>query len=205
MDLMKRYPDKYFDLVIVDPPYFKGPEIPGYYQGTKQKADCGKYKNLNCSWKIVDAIYFYELFRVSKNQIIWGINYFNIALPGGRIIWIKGHGKDTPFSMAEIAYQSFYNRIDIFEYMWSGFWKDGELKEKRIHPTQKPIALYFWLLQKYAKQGNIILDTHVGSASSLIACEELGFDYSACEIDIDMYNSSKNRLEIFRKGNLLFD
>jgi len=204
MDIMKDIPDKYFELAIVDPPYFDGPQKSNYYAGTKQKTAVGKYKDLSKSWELPDKKYFDELIRISKNQIIWGINYFNISMPGGRIVWIKGVEK-SPFSMCDIAYQSFYNRIDMFKYLWSGFWQEEmKNKEQRIHPTQKPIALYRWLLQNYAKPGDKIIDTHSGSGSCAIACHLEKFDFLAIEKDEDYYKASVKRLEEIRSQGVLF-
>lgn len=204
MELMARYPDNYFDLAIVDPPYFDGPQKTGYYKGTKQITNIGDYSDLSMSWDIPDEIYISELERVSKNQIVWGINYFPVARPGGRIVWVKGE-QGSPFSMADIAYHSFYNRIDLFKYTWSGFWQEkGKVREKRIHPTQKPVALYKWLLDKYAKQGDKILDTHLGSGSIAIACHDYGFDLTACELDKDYYNAAMKRLNQHRSQLSIF-
>jgi site-specific DNA-methyltransferase (adenine-specific) len=195
MDMMREFPDKFFDLAIVDPPYFDGPQKPGYYAGTKQRATVGDFKTLVNSWELPDINYFNELKRVSKNQIIWGINYFDVAMPGGRIVWVKGE-QGSPFSMADIAYQSFYNRIDLFKYTWAGFWQEaGKEKEERIHPTQKPVALYKWLLKNYAKQGDKILDTHLGSQSSRIAAYLMGFDFWGCEIDADYFEAGEKRFK----------
>lgn len=195
MVMMARYPDKYFDLAIVDPPYFDGPQKPGYYAGTKQKTKVGNYKTLDKSWGIPDKKYFEELNRVSKNQIIWGINYFDVAMPGGRIVWIKGE-QGSPFSMADIAYHSFYNRIDLFKHTWSGFRQEKGLeKEVRIHPTQKPVQLYRWILDKYAKPDYKILDTHLGSGSIALACHDYGFELTACELDSDYYKSAIERIQ----------
>lgn len=192
---MARFPDKFFDLAIVDPPYFDGPQKPGYYAGTKQRTQVGEYKNLSASWQIPGQEYVDELRRVSKNQIIWGINYFNVAMPGGRIVWVKGE-QGSPFSMADIAYQSFYNRIDLFKYTWSGFWQEaGKEREMRIHPTQKPVALYKWLLKNYAKPGDKILDTHMGSQSSRIAAHQMGFDYWGWELDKDYFDAGNKRFK----------
>jgi site-specific DNA-methyltransferase (adenine-specific) len=182
MDYMKDIPDGFFHLSIVDPPYFDGPQKPGYYSGTKQRCEMG-------------------------NQIIWGINYFNISLPGGRIIWIKGESETSPFSMADIAYNSFYNRIDVYKYTWAGFWQEkGAKREKRIHPTQKPVALYKWLLRNYAKEGDKILDTHLGSASSIIACIDMGFDFMGIELDEEYYAKALQRVNNhLRQGDLTRD
>ena len=195
MEYMATLPDKAFELAIVDPPYFDGPQKPGYYSGTKQRTEVGDYKTLEESWQVPGQKYVDELLRVSKNQIIWGINYFNVAMPGGRIVWVKGN-QGSPFSMADIAYQSFYLRIDLFKYTWSGFWQEaGKEKEQRIHPTQKPIALYKWLLHKYAKPGDRILDTHGGSRSLAIACHQMGFDHVSCELDKDYHEASVKRFK----------
>lgn len=204
MELMARCRDKQFDLAIVDPPYFDGPQKPGYYAGTKQVADVGEYKTLSESWQVPGQEYIDEVVRVSKNQIIWGINYFNVAMPGGRIVWVKGE-QGSPFSMADIAYQSFYNRIDMFKYTWSGFWQEaGKEREKRIHPTQKPVALYQWLLKTYAKEGQTILDTHLGSGSIAIACHDYGFDLTACELDKDYFDAAVKRLSEHQKQIKMF-
>ena len=194
MEYMATLPDKAFELAIVDPPYFDGPQKPGYYSGTKQRTEVGDYKTLEESWQVPGQKYVDELLRVSKNQIIWGINYFNVAMPGGRIVWVKGN-QGSPFSMADIAYQSFYLRIDLFKYTWSGFWQEAGKKETRIHPTQKPIALYKWLLHKYAKPGDRILDTHGGSRSLAIACHQMGFDHVSCELDKDYHEASVKRFK----------
>jgi site-specific DNA-methyltransferase (adenine-specific) len=195
MELMREYPDKHFDLAIVDPPYFDGPQKAGYYKGTKQICNVGEYKDLSKSWSIPDQRYFDELRRVSKNQIIWGINYFKSDLAGGAIVWIKGE-QGSPFSMADIAYQSFYNRIDLFKYTWSGFWQEaGKGREERIHPTQKPVGLYDWLLANYAKDGDKILDTHMGSGSIAISCHYRKHHLTACELDPDYYGAALKRIE----------
>ena len=197
MDLMARYPDKHFDLAIVDPPYgigFDGQRISTSKHGGRKSHS---FKGWDSA--IPDEKYFKELFRVSKNQIIWGANYFTKYLPGsmGWIFWDKGQRICN--SDGELAYSSFnralrvitYNRVEL-------------LKEGTIHPTQKPVALYEWLLSKYAKNGDIILDTHCGSASSLIACENLGFEYVACEKDPDYYQESLKRLRQHTAQKKLF-
>ena len=166
-------------------------------------------------WEIPNKDYFDELFRVSKNQIIWGVNYFDYSFGPGRIVWDKVNGQSS-FSDCEIAYCSLHDSTRMFRYMWNGMMQgksiseghiqqgNKALNEVRIHPTQKPINLYLWLLQTYAKDGDKILDTHVGSASSLIACQELGFEYISCELDKDIFNLAKQRLDDYEKKIKLF-
>lgn len=202
MQGMKQFPDKYFDLAIVDPPYFKGPNKREFYG--RKISSIGVQKKID-NWDIPDNSYFEELVRVSKNQIIWGCNYFNHPFGPGRIVWDKCNDK-TDFSDCEIAYCSLISSVRIFRYMWNGMFQgksisDGtvqqgnkKLNEKRIHPTQKPVALYEWILNRYAKAGDIILDTHVGSASSLIACYNTGHKFVGFELDKYYYDLSKQRL-----------
>jgi len=212
MKLLPDYPDKYFDIAIVDPPYFHGPEKRRYY-GSKlsiTKVNRVYYPEISC-WEKPGSDYFRELFRVSKNQIIWGVNYFDYIFPSsGRIVWDKCNGKTT-FSDCEIAYCSFHDSVRMFRYMWNGMMQgksieeghimqgNKKLNEKRIHPTQKPVKLYEWLLQKYTSPGDIILDTHVGSASSLIAFQKHGYEFVGTEKDPVMYKLSLKRLEDFGK------
>lgn len=204
MDYMRTVPDKFFDLAVTDPPYFDGPQKPGYYAGTKQSADVGEYKDLSKSWEVPGKDYFDQVVRVSKNQIIWGINYYDFAAPGGRIVWVKG-AQGSTFSMAEIAYQSFYNRVDLFNYLWSGFWQEkGMQKEARIHPTQKPVRLYEWILSNYAKPGQKIFDSHMGSGSSAIACNNMNYEMVGCELDIDYYHAACARIAEYAKQERLF-
>ena len=211
MNTMLKYDDKYFDIAMVDPPYFSGPNTRKYYG---RSLSTTKIKRVSYTviddWEIPTAKYFDELFRVSKNQIIWGVNYFIYNFGSGRIVWDKVNGKSS-FSDCEIAYCSFHNSVRLFRYMWNGMMQgksieeghiqrgNKKLNEKRIHPTQKPIDLYIWLLSKYAKEGDKILDTHVGSASSLIACKKLGYDYVGCEKNSEIYYLANKRMqEYFR-------
>ena len=193
MEGMKQFPDKYFELAIVDPPYGIGVD------GQKERYDQHnpKHSRKGHAQKDWDKTtpcgkYFSELVRVSQNQIIWGGNYFVQHFDAGHkgwIVWDKGqHG--LTMSDCELAYSSFDTPTRIFTLN-----RVALLIEGTIHPTQKPIALYKWLLSNYAKQGDKILDTHVGSASSLIACREMGFDYTGYEIDTDYYNAATKRLE----------
>lgn len=181
MDGMSRYPDKYFDLAIVDPPY-RDINDPDQWL----RANNGDMKKWHPAPK---KDYFEELFRVSRNQIIWGGNYFTEWLEPNNnwIIWHKLN-EGVHFSMCEMAWSSIRKNIQLYR----------RLPEKdKIHPTQKPTDLYLWLLSNYAKPGDKILDTHVGSASSLIACHDLGFDAVGFELDADYYRMAKQRLDDF--------
>lgn len=203
MQGMKQYPDKYFDLAIVDPPYGISMD-----KGTSGFGHA-KVRNYKGGWdsESPTAEYFEELMRVSKNQIIWGGQYMTEHLKSGTkwLVWDKVGETEfqNPFSKCELAWTSFNGVVDKFVCRQMGFISDD--KSKRIHPTQKPVALYKWILVNYAKEGDIILDTHVGSASSLIACEELGFDYVGFEIDEQYYQSSRQRMEERRAQISLLD
>lgn len=186
MEYMKKFPDKCIDLAIVDPPYRNSEEN----QPTKDMRKNGTLKRFGDKPK---QDYFDELFRVSKNQIIWGANNFTLPNYKGFVIWEKLTISDTfTMSMAEIAYLSeeLGTTSKIFKYA-----PQGTKEDPRIHPTQKPVALYEWLLQHYAKQGDLILDTHVGSASSLIACYNMNFTYIGFELDKEYYDKSCERLK----------
>ena len=207
MDVMKKYPDNYFDLAIVDPPYFSGPEQREFYGNKISPIGVHRLYGKTTKWEVPGKD---ELFRVSKNQIIWGVNYFNYSFGPGRIVWDKVNTHSS-FSDCELAYSSLHDSTRLFRYMWNGMMQgksiseghiqqgNKALNEVRIHPTQKPINLYFWLLQNYAKAGDKILDTHVGSASSLIACQELGFEYVGCELDKGIFNLAQQRLNDYEK------
>lgn len=202
IDGMKQFPDKFFDLAIVDPPYGLG--IDGQKESISKNPKHNRKQHIRKSWdsSIPDKDYFYELFRVSKNQIIWGANYFVKYLNTGTkgwIVWDKGqHG--LTMSDCELAFSSFncptrvkiINRVEL-------------LNEGTIHPTQKPIKLYEWLLNNYAKPGDKILDTHVGSASSLIACHKLGFEYVGFELDTDYFKAALDRLAAVEAQSSIFD
>lgn len=198
MELMANLKDKEIDLAIVDPPYGIGLPI----------ASTGKWKRRiheKKAWdtKTPDEIYFKELFRVSKNQIIWGGNYFISKIKNDSPCWIFWDKKNgTNFmSDGEIAYTSFNTAVRRFEY---NHIQEYNIGIDRIHPTQKPVKLYEWLLTNYAKPNDLILDTHCGSASSLIACENLGFKYIASELDKDYYSQSLQRLETHLAQGKLF-
>lgn len=176
---MKEFPDKFFELAIVDPPYGIGISDNPVRQAHKKK-----------SWDaaIPDKSYFDELFRVSQNQIIWGGNYFPLPPTQNLIVWDKQQPQEFSLAMCEFAWCSIQRPAKMFR-------RSVLLENGKIHPTQKPIALYRWLLQHYAKPGDKILDTHVGSASSLIACHEMGFRYVGFELDPDYYAAANARLE----------
>lgn len=215
MDVMHEYPDNYFDLAIVDPPYFSGPEKRKYYGPKISPIGVQRLYGQTSEWEVPGTEYFEELFRVSKNQIIWGVNYYQYDFGPGRIVWDKVNGQSS-FSDCEIAYCSMHDSVRLFRYMWNGMMQgksiaeghvqqgNKRLNEKRIHPTQKPINLYRWLIQKYTKEGYKILDTHVGSASSLIAFEEAGLEYVGCEKDKEVYQSALARLEEYKSQIKLF-
>lgn len=198
MACMAEYPDKYFDLAIVDPPY-------GIGEGSKKihsrHHSQKKYKAKDWDKSAPELEYFKELRRVSKHQIIWGANHFISKIPIDSSCWIVWD-KDVygDFADCELAWTSFKTAVRKFKFTWNGF-RQGYShyeKEDRIHPTQKPTALYKWILKNYAEPGFKILDTHVGSASSLIACEEMGFEYVGYELDPEYYQKACERIDRFR-------
>lgn len=212
MEGMREFPDKYFDLAIVDPVY--GDVTKGGYMTNNrgQRIGTGKanqkgYHSGLWSQEKTDNLYFQELFRVSKNQVIWGSNYFTNMLPvsQGWIVWDKQHPEGIGFADCELAWTSFNKASRIFRFMWNGMLQgDMRNKEDRIHPTQKPVALYTWILNKYANKDDIILDTHVGSASSLIACHRTNHKFVGFEIDEYYYKEAKNRLDTEMSRRKLF-
>lgn len=193
MEGMRETPDKFYDLAVVDPPYGIGED------GRKRDSrviPSAKWKNPKANpYHIADwdkarpgELFFAELFRVSKNQIIWGYNHFSDMLPSSTsiVVWDKLVSGD--FSDCELAWTSHKKAIRKFEWLWDGFKK--QQPERRIHPTQKPVALYKWLLTNYAKHGDKILDTHLGSGSSRIAAWDMGFDFWCYELDPDYFAGS---------------
>ena len=227
MEGMKEYPDKYFDLAIVDPPYGinigrQGMGVGGGVSpqtnrsaaninrgGSRSEApspsevrigggitEAKIYKAFDDS-TIPDEEYFDELARVSKRAIIWGGNYFldNLGATECMIVWDKKR-RGINFADCELAWTNIKEPCRVFEFQWNGMLQeDMKNKEERIHPTQKPVRLYTWLLINFANKGDKILDTHVGSGSSLVACERLGFDYVGFEIDKDYYKAALERIE----------
>lgn len=202
MELMARYEDNYFDLAIVDPPY----GINVNMNAGRRKGEKKRYSEKKWDKSIPNAEYFKELQRVSKNQIVWGCNYFDGLLwSHGRISWFKNVGADNDYSDCELAMSSFNNKVTYVKVDWSGFiMPPTERGTKRIHPTQKPVQLYEWLLMNYAKEGDKILDTHLGSGSIAIACHNLGYDLTACELDKEYFDSAIKRIEQHKKQLRIF-
>jgi len=198
MELMARYPDNYFDLAIVDPPYGIG-ECGAKNHSRSNATKATLYTAKNWDNEIPSAEYFAELKRVSKNQIIWGGNYFGLPASSCWIVWDKQNGQND-FADCELAWTSFKTAVRKFTWKWNGMLQQNmKDKEIRIHPTQKPIALYEWLISKYAKEGNLILDTHLGSGSIAIACHDYGFDLTACELDKEYFEAAIKRLKDHQK------
>ena len=211
--------DNHFDWVIADPPYFQGPNKRKFY-GRRVSNNNVKRKDYQTieSWAIPTLEDYNELCRISKNQIIFGINYFhefNNLVGSGRIVWDKCNGESS-FSDCEIASISSIDSVRLIPFMWNGMLqgksiKDGrsqkgnkKMNEKKIHPTQKPVDLYAWLLSTFCKTGQKILDPYAGSMSSVIACDSLGFDITAVEADKKMFEMASLRVETHKKQLKLF-
>ena len=208
MEFMQTQKDKSFDLAIVDPPY--GIDAGNYEragtQGGKSLAKCKIYHSGDWDKNIPPKEYFEELKRVSENQIIWGGNYFLDYLSNTNcmIVWDKDNGRNR-YADCEIAWTSFNSAVRKFLWRWHGFLQENNKhKQQRIHPTEKPIALYEWLLQNYAQPGQKILDTHGGSMSIAIAAHKMGFDLTIIEKDPVYYEQAKKRLMEFQRQLILF-
>ena len=210
MEYMRTLPDKYFDLAIVDPPY--GINAANTFGGEERKSGNGAanktaFEKKDWDLNVPDKSYFDELMRVSKNQIIWGANYMSNFLPPsmGWIVWDKDNGT-TKFSDAELAFSSFDRALRIWKYTWNGMIQgDMKNKEVRFHPTQKPVKLYQWLLQNYAKPEFKVLDTHLGSGSSAIAAHYFGVaEFVGTELDEDYYKACCERFENATAQEALF-
>lgn len=204
MEAMKEFPDKFFELAIVDPPY--GIRQDGHRENNRSKlAVSRKYHKALWDQPRPSGEYFSELFRVSKNQIIWGANNYPEYLRPSPcwIVWDKDNSGN--FADCELAYGSFETAVRKFEYRWNGMLQgDMKNKEDRIHPTQKPIALYKWLLKNYAKEGDKILDTHLGSGSSRIAADSMGFDFWGYELDKEYFDASCKRFDQYKAQLTIF-
>ena len=187
--------DNAFEIAIVDPPY--GISESGATNRTRSKlAKSKNYKPFAGGDRSAPSEEFFkELERVSRNQIIWGANHYRARNSSAWVVWDKLNGAND-FADAELAYTSFQTAVRVFRFRWQGMLQgDMKNKEQRIHPTQKPVKLYEWLLMNYAKEGDRILDTHLGSGSIAIACHNLGFDLVGCELDEDYYKGACERLE----------
>ena len=203
LEAMKQMDENQFDLAIVDPPYGGNDAI-----GLKDNKSKGKQATKRTDYKVFENVapskeYFDELIRVSKKQIIWGVNFYNnYDLSGGRIVWDK---KGTAFGRAELAFYSHSKSVNVFEYTWNGMLQgDMKNKEIRIHPTQKPVKLYEWILDNYANEGDKILDTHLGSGSIALACHNRGFDLTGFEIDKEYFDNAVERLRVHQSQLTMF-
>ena len=205
MLLMARYPDNYFDLAIVDPPYGIDADVKNStdkMQTKKSAAKSKKYGSQLWDSDIPTDEYFDELKRVSKKQIIWGANYFGLV--GGMIYWHKNVTMPT-YSTGELAWVSWLNKLDFVNIAWHGMIQhDMSNKETRIHPTQKPVKLYKWLLDNYSKEGDKILDTHLGSGSIAIAAHDYKYELTACELDKEYYDKAIQRITNHTNQQKLF-
>lgn len=222
-DFMRDLPDNAYDLAIVDPPYGIGQDAGRHRKhmakqrnGSTAHVEGPKHASKKWDAKPPGPKYFIELMRVSRHQIVFGDNYVSSGAGPGRVIWDKcNDGSDQ--SGAEIAANSLTKKVDVFRFMWRGMLQgksvteghiqqgNKALNETLIHPTQKPVALYKWLLQNYAKPGQTIFDSHVGSGSIRIACHDLGFDFEGCEIDADYYAAQEQRYQAHKAQGTLFE
>ena len=204
-EALKRFNDNHFDLAIVDPPYGINVAKTGKVGGN----NAGRAKDYGAKeWdkQPPNDEYFRQLFRVSKNQIVWGANHFISKMPFDSSCWIVWDKDNSGnFADCELAWTSFDTAVRKFQWRWNGMLQQNmKDKEIRIHPTQKPVALYDWILQNYAKEGDLILDTHLGSGSSRIAAYKGGFNFVGFEIDADYYEKSKKRFNDFKSQLRMF-
>jgi site-specific DNA-methyltransferase (adenine-specific) len=208
LQALKAMADKQFDLAIVDPPYGIGASadsrVGGSYTvnlgGVKKKVAAKAYTPKDWDFQKPTLEYWNELKRVSKNQIVWGGNYFasNLEDTSCWIVWNKRNGENNNAD-CELAWTSFKTAVRMFEWKWNGMLQQNmKDKEDRIHPTQKPVALYKWVLENYAEKGSKILDTHLGSGSIAIACWDMGYDLTAYEVDKEYYDNACKRLEMHK-------
>jgi site-specific DNA-methyltransferase (adenine-specific) len=199
MELMARYEDNHFDLAIVDPPY----GIARFGNRVELSNRLCKSAKLN-EWDVKpNKDYFNELFRVSKNQIIWGANNFTLPESEYFLIWDKQQTVDN-FASAEYAWTNCKKPAKVFRYSIHKTMSDRKAEGGKIHPTQKPVKLYEWLLMNYAKEGDKILDTHLGSGSIALACHNLGYDLTACELDKEYYKAAMKRIEQHKQQVRMF-
>ena len=215
MEYMRTVPDKAFDLAVVDPPYFSGPERRGYYGCRVSKIGVHRDYPISPQWDIPGTEYFEELQRVAKHYIVWGCNYFDYHFAPGRIVWDKCNSSSS-FSDCELAATDLFTSVRQFRFMWNGMLQgksmhegaimqgNKKLNEKRIHPTQKPVALYRWIFKNYAKPGDRILDTHLGSGSSRIAAYDAELDFVGCEIDPTYFKLHEERFNEYTAQQSIF-
>lgn len=199
VEYMKTLPNNYFKLAICDPPYGIGEDGKSNHSRDTKRAPATKFIDKKWDKGSPDIIFFNELIRISQNQIIWGANHFISKIPFDSscwIVWDKNNGA-TDFADCELAYTSFKTAVRKFTFTWNGYNQGYKkpYKEKRIHPTQKPVKLYEWILENYAKEGDNIFDSHLGSASSVIAAYNLGFDITGCELDKDYFAAANKRID----------
>jgi site-specific DNA-methyltransferase (adenine-specific) len=206
MAVMSRYTDKWFELAVVDVPYGIGEDgLKNHSRGNATRPTLYTPKDWDSSTP--DKDYFDELIRVSRNQIIWGANHFISKIPYDSscwLVWDKQNGNND-FADCELAWTSFDTSVRQFQFRWAGMLQ-GNMKQKehRIHPTQKPVALYDWIFKNYAKPTDKILDTHLGSGSSRIAAHRAGLDFTGCEIDKDYFDAAEQRYRNFTAQLRLF-
>jgi len=196
---LKRFNDNHFDLAIVDPPYGIGASEMQMGNNAKKKWSKGK----NWDNETPTTEYWEQLFRVSKNQIVWGGNYFELPLTKSWLVWDKNNG-ESGFADGEMAWTSFNKPMRIKKIHWTGSASNWEDTNGKIHPTQKPLKLYEWLLQSFAEEGDLILDTHLGSGSSRIAAYKGGFNFTGFEIDKEYYEKQEKRFNDFKSQLRLF-
>ena len=206
LDFLRQQPDKSFDLAIVEPPYFSGPERRSFFGSRQSVVGVNRIYRKTDVWQVPGEEYFNELLRVARHYIIWGCNYYDFKFAPGRIVWDKCNDS-SDYSDCELAATDLISSIRIFRFMWNGMCQgksiteghimqgNKKLNEKRIHPTQKPILLYAWLLSNFAEKGWSILDTHLGSGSSRIAAYKLDFDFTGCEIDLGYFEAQEARFQ----------
>lgn len=216
LEVLRTLPDKSYDLAIVDPPYFSGPERRGFYGKAYSAIGVDRVEyHKSDTWKVPGPEYFQELERVARHYIVWGCNYFDWIFAPGRIVWDKCN-QSSSYSDCELAATNLFTSVRQFRFMWNGMCQgknmnegwimqgNKKLNEKRIHPTQKPVALYSWILTKYAEEGWKILDTHLGSGSIGIACEQLGFPLLGIELDQHYYDAARKRIIDYQNQPNLF-
>ena len=203
---LRHYPDKYFDLAVVDPPYGIGEDG----KSNHSRGKCAKpklYTPKEWDKEPPSIEYFTELFRVSKNQIVWGANHFISRMPYDSscwLVWDKENGEND-FADCELAWTSFDKAVRRYKFRWAGMLQ-GNMKDKenRIHPTQKPVALYDWIFTRFAEKGYKVLDTHLGSGSSRIAADKAGLDFVGFELDEEYYNALNKRFNEYKSQLRMF-